>query len=223
MPFLTPQQQKAEMAHLAQGRVPFYYSKKDIAAGKAAESVSMNDLGALALAHKQAVDAGILRPDVSEYALANALRENRPDLGVTDSPWNDPNFRKSPASKLVAKDFDAYNEMVARRDALLAAPRTAENGKALREEYDQLQERMEKWHKDPDRMARTAVAVLASKQRPDRSADEVIRRWNGDGPLSHRHLKHVQNMKQMLSHPANARVVEFYNAMMKPQRSAAAE
>lgn len=184
MPFLTPQQQKAEMAHLAQGRIPFYYSEEDLAKGRAAESIPLGHLKALAEAHQVGLARNVLRPDVGEYVLANALRENRDDFGVDAAT----------AEELAARKNPAYLGLL--EGDLEDGPRKA---------------------------ARQAIGVLASKQRPDRSAEEVIRRWNGGGPLSYRHQRLVRDMHKMLQHPANSRVVEMYNSFLNPQRSASAE
>lgn len=212
MPFLTPQQQKAEMAHLAQGRIPFYYSEKDIAAGKAAESVPESHLRALAEAHRTGLETRALRPDVSEYVLANALRENRVDFGVNPDSELDYVQRKVPAYMQVAGKYEEKRAELLKK----LGPNAIETDSDIHPELAAFDD-------DVGYAAHKAIGILSAKQRPDRSAEEVIRRWNGGGPLSYRHQRHVKDMHKMLQHPANSRVLEMYNSFLRPQRSTSAE
>lgn len=155
--------------------VPYYPSPVYLERKWAPEQYPVEALKRLAAAERTGIFRGVLRPDVSDYVLANTLAENRPrDYGVDPGQLN-------PRSKNYQR--------------LGLFP--SEPGEVS----------------DSSMSALEAISVMADKQRDWRSPEEVVRKWNGGGADSRRHLERVKILREMLQDPVNAPVMEMYKAL----------
>lgn len=213
------------------GLLDYYPSEKYVAKGWAPEKVPLQSLAALAKAQTMAQKAGLLSPDLAGKLLANSLVEGRfDDFGFNfhdypPSPERDAMF-KSMGMQFGSPQLPTPPEGLATDDELRAwdmdylakkgrqpfrVARVAQGAAGSQESneppgYFPLD-------RSPEAMARMAAIGLAERAKLY-GQDKAIERWNGQGPGARNHVKKVDEMLKMLSHPKNARLLSTYKGLL---------
>lgn len=199
-----------EMAAYSKG-VPYYPQQRYIDKNLAPETMPVESLRALAKAQREATEKGFLRPEVADLMLANTLTEGRPD----DFGVNDDVNPKSRAYSMVAPHEAARAEFV--KGINFGDAITDSDLEGLERQAAQKQSKYD-WR---GHNAAKAAAILSDKQtladkiRPGGDPMEVIKLWNGTGPLTERHAARVSVVQELLSHPKNAAIKQLYDSFLR--------
>ena len=193
------------------------------------QSLTVEDISALAKASKQAQEKGVLSPELASYLLPMAIVEGRSgNYGiVTDALGLYP-------KKATLKRFKDMNLGIGEQGKLKDSDLFFQESPsvALKNGKSDPVIRMIPGRGDPDTMARTMATILGEKAslKGVISTDDAIKRYNGKGRALETadgvtmqadvdiYLEKVKEAKHLLEHPKNKEVLELFYKEMAAQK-----
>jgi hypothetical protein len=195
------------------------------------EYIKKSTVRDLALALKDTNDAGILNPKVDKWMLPQTLVEGRDDYGLSmfgDLAEKDPKIKQFLNDKI--KNYQQQNDPphLYYRDVERANPNLPPDY-FLRQRYQMM---VDSNREGLSEAPFNPIALLQQLMTKYKGNEQLaLERWNGKGvakvpngnPLggtvqadSHNHLRKVNEAYQMLQHPANKELLNYFNAFRNP-------
>lgn len=196
--------------------VPFFPSQRYIDKNLAPEKYPKEAVRAAAKAARQAMDAGVLTPEMATMILPNILTEGSKratDFGVNNGRWL--KGANAPIGKIV-KSLGLESDTLIKEDITWAKGLPAVPGidtsKPIFGKGDIVIQ--PKGGDTPEELAynaRLMTAVFAEKARIAGTAEGAVKGWNGIGKSSENHLKKVMETSQLLlDHAGNQEIMEIF-------------